>query len=255
MFYKRLKTLHCQPCGRCLIPNDAIGHAQNKHGLDSKAVCPDEFADVCEELGVHQEAYLVVHPSPRSPPVEYTRSVTGVACTVDPANCAYCCTKPEVMDKHVREKHPSHPHPLSNCYRVGIQVQTLFLTFGVKYFEVEPALASVPKGSPLNYILQQFLPSLEPDPILPPDTERERTPFMRVVNWDSHMQDIRGDPGRRKLHKEFIAAPASDELASLLLGKVVLQYINLGIELGWGHRQHLTIWKHLAQGEHILAYL
>jgi hypothetical protein len=52
---------------------------------------------------------------------------------------------------------------MTNCYRAGVKLQTLFNKFGVKYFEVEPALSNVSNGDVLAHFISDFLPVMPGD--------------------------------------------------------------------------------------------
>jgi hypothetical protein len=155
-----LQVLLCRKCGSCFIPNDVAGHARNCQSFDSKSINMQEFDDLCDSLLIHMDTQSVVHPSPRGPPVEGIKPPElGWACTVDPAHCAYCCCSLKGMQNHVRS-HTTRPPNVPDGFHSGVYLQTLFPTFGIKYFEVEPALRNISIDSPLTRILQTLFPNV-----------------------------------------------------------------------------------------------
>jgi len=157
VLHKALRVLICRKCRYCFIPGEAIGHAHTCQKVPPRSISIEEFEELVLGQLIHLEVPSVIHPSPRGPPVEGVKKAKGWACSMDPALCAYCCCNLKGMENHVRT-HPNHPPHMKNCYRVNVQLQTLFNKFGVKYFEVEPAFSNVSNGDALARILRDFLP-------------------------------------------------------------------------------------------------
>lgn len=155
--HKALRVLICRKCRYCYIPNEVVGHAHSCQKVSPRSVDAEDFQELVLGQLIHLEVPYVLHPSPRGPPVEGVAEAKGWACSVDPTLCAYCCCNLKGMENHVRT-HSIRPPNMKNCYRENVQLQTLFQKFGVKYFEVEPALANVSNGDPLARILRDFLP-------------------------------------------------------------------------------------------------
>lgn len=209
-----------------------------------------ELVELCGKLNVH-DIHSVVHPAPRACPVEcIVIHSGGFACAVAPTSCAFASLSEKWMKTHLRE-HPDRNPNTSLCYRTNVPLQTLYPHVGHKYFEVQPLLVDVPVDSALSLILRDFIPNLPPLPVVPVDTERERTPFMQQMNWDNHMDRIRGDPAMHTRLKGLLAPAAKGEPGLVDLHTITLAYMKSGADVGRFGTQSLTVRKHLRQGANI----
>ena len=158
--HKALRILICRKCQAAFIPADVLGHAWGCQNFrDKSPALVEEVQNYCDGSLIHSSTDTVIHPAPRGPPVEGIHRDFGLACSVDPANCAYCCRSKDTMETHVRS-HSNRPTSVKDGYRTGVTVQTLFPKFARKFFEVEPALSCISGTSPLALILRDYLPSI-----------------------------------------------------------------------------------------------
>lgn len=224
------------------------GHLRNDHAV---SVPLGDFRAACASLAVHPDYSAVLHPYPRGPPVQHIRQTTGFACAADPEKCGFCCRSKEWMVRHVTTLHPKQVHRMSERYRSSVQLQTLFPNLGVKYFEVEPALAGVNSNAVLGRILQQFVPGLKPLPAQAPSTEREVNHLLRVVRWHEKMEPWYTVPAKLATIKALKSPyPAGDEDGQRI--KLACKaYVDLATGMGRTCSPNLTIRKHLAQGRHL----
>jgi len=69
---------------------------------------------------------------------------------------------------------------------------------GNKYFEVGEGLAPATTPNLRDALERSFLSTLESAAVVPANTERERTPLVRFMAWDTFREDIRQDPKRNR---------------------------------------------------------
>lgn len=249
LFHRKLRVLICQSCRTCFTPRDAVGHARKSHAV--KLNYNDDFQDDCQTLSIHPTTDVPV-PEPRGPPVPMLDVFDGFSCSADPLQCNYCCRSESVIQRHVRETHMSDLVATSHGYRSNAKVQAYFQSIGTKYFEVLPALNGVKEDHVLSIVLRRFIPCLpEPEPSSP-DTERERTPFMKLMNWDFIMKSIRLDKDARLLLKDLRSPPTKEDVFYQRLNEGVLGYIWQGMEVVSTTQQSLTVRKIIMHGSHIL---
>jgi hypothetical protein len=151
------------------------------------------------------------------------------------------------MQRHIRE---NHSEATTDSF-IEATVQTLFEHVGHQFFQVNPELSEVVHRDPFTTIIADFIPSMPAVRVLPAHTERERTPFMKILNWDLHMSEYRESRTKRTLALSLLDAPAEDEPDLRLLGSAVEKYIRAGMEFSLAERQSLTVRKHLMHGESI----
>jgi hypothetical protein len=133
-----------------------------------------------------------------------------------------------------------------NRYVKG-HVQTLFQHIGKKYYSVQPELATTRPQDPFDMILREFVPRCSQPPVLHPSTERERTPLMKILNWDIHLSKYREQREERAILLSLRAPASTDELHLAKMQATVLAYIRWGMTAANGS-QSLTIRKHLIHG-------
>ena len=80
------------------------------------------------------------------------------------------------------------------------------------------------------------------------DQEKERTPFLRFMKWDEHLADVRLSEEKRALILQLKAPAGPGESVLCKLGKVIDDYLERGMVIGWNHNNHSRVRKHLAQG-------
>jgi hypothetical protein len=157
------------------------------------------------------------------------------------------------MKKHLHKMHPMVGGTLNDLCKPSVKVQSLFSKFGRLFFQVEPALADCPSDDPLTVILRDIIPE-EDNPVTPPKTDREVTPYLRVLKWDSRMASFREDRTKLALIKALKSTPKQSEADYAMYSKlklVVLGYINHCIQVIELHPQSFTIRKLVLHGEHV----
>jgi hypothetical protein len=248
--HKALRVLICKECQYCVLPSDAPGHAHNQHGVSKKAYQLSEFLTTCESLHIHTDGD-VSPPRPRGPPVQNLLVYDGFACATEHTECTFSTRTRESIEKHIRTNHHNRLNAkLRDCYRAGVKVQTLFPNFNRRFFEVEPSIARLTSKDPLTFIMKNFIPSVEKAPLVEiPNTDRERTPFMKGVNWDLHMDDYRTDAQRFALLRSFRATTNAEYYGGLFTA--ALDYVGMGAEIASSCLHSFTVRKHIMQGPFI----
>jgi len=245
--HKELRVLICKDKHGAFVAVHAAGHARQAHSTSLSAAHEDELEDYCRSNHVQWDLHSAPLPAPRGPPVQGIPYVKGLACTAGPDACSYCCRSKATMQRHIRE---NHPEATTDSF-IEATVQTLFEHVGHQFFQVCPELSEIAHRDPFTTIVSDFIPSMPAVPVLPARTERERTPFMKVLNWDLHMSEYRESRTQRTLALSLLDAPAEDEPHLRLLGSAVEKYIRGGMELSMAERQSLTVRKHLVHGKSI----
>jgi hypothetical protein len=180
--HKALQVLMCQKCKICVIPADLIGHAESCQNISRKSVSVQDLNDLVHKQSIHLDTSSVIHPSPRGPPVEgLAEPVEGYACSVDRANCDYCCTSLRRMETHVRT-HLGRPLNMVDCYHSKVKLQKLFPHFGIKLFEVEPTLSNISITDPFSRILRDLLPVMPGESLFSPNLPR-LGPDVLTLGW------------------------------------------------------------------------
>jgi Orsellinic acid/F9775 biosynthesis cluster protein D len=256
-FHQALGALLCKHGHGAFLPNDAPGHAQHAHQVRLTDEVRQAFALYCEnseDTGIHAEACNVPIPAPKGPPVQLVKVDKGFACDVD--RCIFCCISQDYMAKHVRQMHGiKRPLQASNFFHPSM-VQTVLNSVNRKYFQVERELENVSLDDPWSHILPDFTSGLSlPSPIARPDTERERTPFMRFMGWDHHLSRFSTDKPNLNRILSLQQAPTSEETLGVthlcMLTTAVEAYIRLGIKICGDHSQSFSVRKSLVHGKNI----
>lgn len=257
--HKALRVLLCKHRDGACLPKDAVGHAKNSHGVTLKGSECEAFLKYCEDEQIHDRIgpghpgsvglNSAIRPSPNGPPVQLIKCEDGLACNVDPAGCSYCCCSKAHMENHIRAKHRLLSGQASAYHRPA-KVQSLYSGIGRAYFQVKPELEGVPFHDPWHHIVQDYIPNLPPLSLAPPNTDRERTPFMKFMGWDQHLSDVLTDRSKLKLQAVLTLqqCPTAEEGHLSRLTAVVREYIRLGMKVCRSQTQSMGVQKILIHG-------
>jgi hypothetical protein len=165
--------------------------------------------------------------------------------------CTYCVKDQVTAQRHCREKHGGGP--LSEVRRRECKVQQLFAGIGKKYFEVGEGLAPGVPPNLRDTLKRSFLSTLESAMVVPMNTDRERTPLVRFMAWDTFGMDIRGDPKRRRAALDLKSQHTSDEHNGIFvrLAVAVDHHFEKASTILEGHPHKLTLAKILVHGKNI----
>ena len=205
------KVLICMFCGSAWAPSALLGHCKKEHpemkrGPDAQS----KLNEVVLEYGIVSEVAL---PTFNGPPIEGLKEhKDGLVCLAP--NCSYACRKSSAMDTHWSKCHQFSSVTKANRNRVGV-VQCFFTSTGIKYFAVNPSLTEAdPEGLYATFI-RDYLPSLPPLPMLPPDTYREVPPLLAHTGWNLHLGTFVTDDVKRKALVASAIRPLDSEKDAL----------------------------------------
>jgi hypothetical protein len=116
---------------------------------------------------------------------------------------------------------------------------------------VDPELEDIATTDPFDRVLGDFLPNCPPPQVIPPTTDRERTPFLKFMNWDNHLAEQRADPSQRQLIRSLCHDPLPEEHYLSKISVLMEKYIRWGMDIIKKENQAFTIRKTLVHGEHI----
>jgi len=246
--HKSLKVLLCKYGHGAFIPEAAPGHAQNTHGMTITDINRQALITYCEDNDIRKDLrpkapMFAILPAPRGPPVQQVEHREGFACSL----CTYCCCSKPWMDTHIRTKHKDMHRQVSKSY-YRTTVQTLFSHFAREYFQVDPRLTNLPLQDPIDHLLRVYIPGLPGPSVTLPDTDRERTPFMRFMNWDQHLSHIQTDKSRFSLLLSLQQPLTPEEGHLSRLATAVQEYIRLGMRISLQHDQSFSVLKSLVHG-------
>ena len=181
-------------CGSAWAPFAVLGHCKNEHPdikLDSEAWI--KLEQVIKEYQIVSDIQVPkFHGSPVEGLKEHKNSLICLR-----VGCSYACHKPKVMAEHWTSCHPNSPIPKEKRAQSGV-VQCFFPVIGTKYFAVNSSLADVdPKGLYATFI-HDYVPSVPPLPMLPPNTHQELPPLLAHTGWNLHLDSFVTDDTKRK---------------------------------------------------------
>jgi hypothetical protein len=181
-------------CGSAWAPFALLGHCKNEHPEIKQG--PDSQMKLEQVIKEYQIVSEVPVPTFHGPPVEGLKEHNdGLICLAD--GCSYACRKSKVMAEHWTSCHPNILIPKDKRARSGV-VQCFFPVIGTKYFAVNPSVADIdPQGLYATFI-NDYLPSVPPLPMLPPNTHRELPPLLAHTGWNLHLDSFVTDDTKRK---------------------------------------------------------
>ncbi|KAG2355377.1 hypothetical protein BDR07DRAFT_1493296 [Suillus spraguei] len=168
---------------RALTGNAFVPLYSHRAAADSDRVASSDleaFLHFCSKSNVHAKPEQVKLPVPGGPPVQFLADpVKGVACTASP-ECTYCVKDEETMQKHGRKKHAASV--LGEVQYRPCLIQRLFTGVGNAYFEIGQNAVSAIKPDLKAALQTKFLAARDVPLVIPPNTERERTPLRRAAD-------------------------------------------------------------------------
>jgi Orsellinic acid/F9775 biosynthesis cluster protein D len=200
---------------------------------------------------VHAKPEQVKLPVPGGPPVQFLADpVKGVACTASP-ECTYCVKDEETMQKHGRKKHAASV--LGEVQYRPCLIQRLFTGVGNAYFEIGQNAVSAIKPDLKAALQTKFLAARDVPLVIPPNTERERTPLVRCMGWDKFSPDVRMNPTQRRAADQIKNKHSPEEHGGLLtrLAAAIKDHMAKASSILDGHPHKLTLSKVLLYGDAI----
>lgn len=149
--------------------------------------------EIVKDYGIVSDVPL---PAFNCAPVEGLKEhEDGLICLAE--GCEYACRKPKVMAQHWTLSHPNMFVPKEKRARTGV-VQCFFTVIGTKYFAVNRSLSGLEPEGLYSTFISEYLPSLPPTPMLPPNTHREVPPLLAHTGWNIHLDTFITDELKRK---------------------------------------------------------
>ena len=188
------KVLICMVCGSAWPPYALLGHCKKEHpNIKIPSDAPSKLNEIVQDYGIVSEVCL---PEFNGLPVEgLKKHPNGLVCLAD--GCSYACLKTRVMAEHWLSCHPNSIILKDKRSKVGM-IQCFFTVIGTKYFAVNASLEGVDDEGIYATFIRDYLPSLPPLPMLPPNTHREVPPLLAHTGWNLHLDSFVTDEEKRK---------------------------------------------------------
>lgn len=168
---------------------------KNQHGLFVEATQKSALEQLCKDRLIHERLWDVATPKAGGPPVQgIATPIEGYACCADDA-CTYSVHDQQTMIRHSKEKHKlqiTGPRLYRPC-----MVQCIFQGAGKVYFEVDPTVTAGCDLDIRRFLRGTFLPAHAQDPVFPQESDRDRSPLLRITLWDEFEPEIRKDDVQR----------------------------------------------------------
>jgi hypothetical protein len=209
------------------------------------------FLQFCTDNNVYEKPEQVKLPTPKGPAVQLiAATVTGYACNMS-TSCNYAVKDLSTMQRHCRETHKSSP--LLEARFHTCQVQQLFTGVGNAYFEVDQSLGTIHMPDLRDVLESSFLPTLQSAIVPPANTERERTPLLRLTGWDTWMHHLRSDPKQKAAANDIKSKHMQEEHGGIFtrLTEAVSDHFKKSSSILDGHPDKLTLAKILMDGRNV----
>jgi hypothetical protein len=177
------RTLHCVCCTSVHIPAHMPEHLKT-HSIGPFTKDQEvEFMQAMKEFDVC-EGWDIQLPTPCGPPIECLKVVSnGYCCN----HCSYCIPTSRSFNNHwYSSKHKDNKRPSSTAYHLGF-IQTFFGSNQQRWFEVIPALSTLPTLDPFAVYLKTEVPKFIKTINEPPTHVREVPPLLNVTGWHDHL--------------------------------------------------------------------
>lgn len=247
--FARENLLMCTICKNAVTPSSCVQHAKRVHKLKLSEFAIQDFENACVERSIIVQAVDYPIPKPRQTAIPLLDIFAGIVCTLP--GCDHACIELSSMIKHFECDTRHKQANMSEYIRENTWIQTLFRS-PRRYFAVETLLDSdAPDDDVLTALFTDIIPSMPAIPILPANTERDRTPFMTAFKFDVDSEFIRANTGRRVVVKELKAVPKPTDVPFYLLHHLIPLYIIEAGKLGSSGPDHHLVCQHLFQGASI----
>lgn len=189
-FHRSLRILICRQCRVGLTFGTASGHLKNKHGHKVGKDMETQFQNFCRSRNVLVKPQDFAVPKAGGPPIQgLTPPEAGFSCRA--GACTYSVKDCQTMLKHSRKKHGGGlAH--NSLYQPSL-VQCAFQGHGKAYFEVDPTASEESDLDMRNYLRATFLPAQTRDLLVLQDSDRDRSPLLKITMWDKFEVAIQQD--------------------------------------------------------------
>jgi hypothetical protein len=221
-FHTIYKVMICITCQAAKIPGDIKGHLKKQHSLVLSKTQSSELESLFEHLGV-KRGFDVVHPAPNGPPVEGLTVIEDGFCC---ANCLYCTPERRSLQSHWSRAHKGDPTFSNGQYTRG-SIQTFFNPLPIRYFHVNPNLASVSADDPYTIFARDEKPTYQALPGNPPSAPREVPPLLKATEWHVHLDAYCRNTALRQSLKTLTKLPGRQTALGIdSLGAVACAYMD-----------------------------
>ncbi|KAJ8453972.1 hypothetical protein ONZ45_g19490 [Pleurotus djamor] len=153
-FHALHRVLLCMSCKIALLPKNLPGHIQKSHKTRLSPATKEAISLDIQKHDISQQSDVVAPPSPGCAPVEGLQlRHNGYACDID--GCTYVSGTLKTMKNHHGTDHPEYSFFPD---RRSVSYQNFFPQAHRLYFEVNPALAHVPRDSFKEAFLRNVAP-------------------------------------------------------------------------------------------------
>lgn len=189
-FHRSLQILICRQCGVGLTCGTALGHLKNNHEYKVRKDMETQFQTFCRSHNVLVNPHDLAIPKAGGPPIQgLAPPEAGLSCRA--GACMYSVKDHQTMLKHSRNNHGGGlAH--NSLYQHSL-VQCAFQGHGKVYFEVDPTANEESNLDMRNYLRATFLPAQTRDPLVSQDSDRDRSPLLKITMWDKFEVAIQQD--------------------------------------------------------------
>lgn len=214
------KTLHCVSCETAWEPSAMPSHLQS-HGITITKQEQDHFAESLRNFNVISTAAEVKLPASRGPPVECLVIVQKGHCCNE---CHYCAPTFGTFKNHWSAVHRDVQIPASISFHHGF-IQNFFKSHQC-WFEVLPALISMPSTDVFDAYLQHQVPKFQSTLVVPPIHVRETPPMLQVTGWHLHLQEYTRTRASIECIRSLVQVPPLRQTQGLgRLRQIVFDYM------------------------------
>ena len=201
------RLIVCTKCECGVLPSSLLNHAK-EHSIKLMSTEKQDLQTLIANTNFLDDSNEIDTPTPPCPPIEGILIQNGFSCNL----CNYCCTGVRTMRNHFSEKHKDAIGFAKNNSK-SVKVQALFAR-RPKYFAVTPSLRGLndEENGLFSIYLRQCVPEIEALKILiPPITENEVPPLLKVTQWHEHLKDYTRNRDSVQKLLELIKLPTSRE--------------------------------------------
>jgi len=188
--HRSLRILICRQCGVGLTCGTALGHLKNNHKYRVGKDTEMQFQILCRSHNICVKPQDFTIPKAGGPPIQgLAPPEAGLSCRA--GACTYCVKDRQTMLKHSRNNHGGGlAH--NSLYQQSL-IQCAFQGLGKVYFEVDPTANEESNLDVRNYLRATFLPALTRDPLVSQNSDRDRSPLLKITMWDKFEVAIQQD--------------------------------------------------------------
>lgn len=180
-FHKDYSILICVACEVAWLPDCALGHAKQKHGIKIHSIDQKEWQAFVKEWNITTNTNIL--PLDKKP-VELLKVYADAYCC---NLCTYCARTASTFNKHWSTHHKEFTATTEARFHHG-SVQTFYSPVNTRYFEIDPSLLHAPADAFAVYLSKE-VPNYPPFAVNIPKASREIPPLLAQTQWHVHLED------------------------------------------------------------------